>query len=253
LLDTADVLRSFDPAGHVRARDRLEQLTAIDPNFANGFTLLAAFYAREHMVGFGERPDDPPPLDRALKAARRGIELKPQSARAYHLLFTVLFLRGEKDAGIVAAEKAIALNPYDVLIPTEYGGRMIYCGDIARGMAILQDAVGFGAVLPSWSHFALFVGYYMRGDIAEARYHASQLTSETYVYGQLARALIAHADADATETRRAVQAILALQPAWGKVPRREIGRLINAPAIADRLADDLLATGYLSGSASAGS
>ena len=113
LLDTADVLRSFDPAGHVRARDRLEQLVAIDPNFANGFTLLAAFYAREHMVGFGERPDDPPPLDRALKAARRGIDLKPQSARAYHLLFTVLFLRGEKDAGIVAAEKAIALNPYE--------------------------------------------------------------------------------------------------------------------------------------------
>ena len=252
LLDTADVLRSFDPAGHVRARDRLEQLVAIDPNFANGFTLLAAFYAREHMVGFGERPDDPPPLDRALKAARRGIDLKPQSARAYHLLFTVLFLRGEKDAGIVAAEKAIALNPYDVLIPTEYGGRMIYCGEIDRGMAILQDAVGFGAVLPSWSHFALFVGYYMRGDIAEARYHASQLTSETYVYGQLARALIAHADGDETETRRAVQTILSLQPAWGEVPRREIGRLINASAIADRLGGDLLATGYLSNPGSIG-
>ena len=246
LLDAADVLRSFDPAGHVRARDRLEQLIAIDPSFASGFTLLAAFHAREHMVGFGERPDDPPPLDRALKAARRGIELKPQSARAYHILFTVLFLRGEKDAGIVAAEKAISLNPYDVLIPAEYGGRMIYCGEIDRGMAILLDAVGFGAVLPSWSHFALFVGYYMRGDIAEARYHASQLTSETYVYGQLARALVAHAEGDAAETRRAVQTILSLQPAWGEAPRREIGRLINASAIAERLAGDLLATGYLS-------
>ena len=55
------------------------------------------------------------------------------------------------------------------------------------------DAVGFGAILPSWSHFSLFVGHYMRGDLAEARYHASQLTSETYVYGQLARALIARA------------------------------------------------------------
>jgi tetratricopeptide (TPR) repeat protein len=245
LLDAADVLRSFDPAGHVRARGRLEQLIAIDPNFANGFALLAVFHAREHLVGFGARPHDPPALDRALKAARRGIELKPQSARAYHILLIVLFLRGEKDAGIVAAEKAIALNPYDVLIPTEYGGRMIYCGDVDRGMAILHDAVGFGAVLPSWSHFALFVGYYMRGDIAEARYHASQLTSETYVYGQLARALIAHADGDVTETRRAVQAILSLQPAWGKAPRREIGKLINTSAIADRLASDLLATGYL--------
>jgi hypothetical protein len=90
----------------------------------------------------------------------------------------------------------------------------------------------------------------MRGDLAEARYHASQLTSETYVYGQLARALIAHADGDAAEARRCVQAILSLQPAWREAPRREIGRLINASAIADRLAGDLLATGYLSGSVS---
>ena len=147
LLEGGDVFRSFDPAAHVRARDGLEQLTALDPNFAAGFTLLAALYGREHMAGFGARPDDPPPLDRALKAARRGIELRPQSARGYHILFTMLFLRGEKDAGIVAAEKAIALNPYDILIPTEYGGRMIYCGDIDRGMEMLQDAVGFGAVL----------------------------------------------------------------------------------------------------------
>jgi tetratricopeptide (TPR) repeat protein len=246
LLSAGDALRSFDPVAQIRVRDRLEQLIAIDPNFANGFLLLAVFYSREYLVGFGARPGESPPLDRALKAARRGIELRPQSARAYHLLFSMLFLRGEKEAGIVAAQKASALNPYDVLIPTELGARLIYCGDIDRGMAILRDAIGFGAVLPSWSHFALFVGHYMRGEIAEARYHASQLTSETYVYGQLARALIAHADGEATETRRAVQTILSLQPAWGEDPRREIGRLVNASAIADRLAGDLVATGYLS-------
>jgi hypothetical protein len=246
LVEAGDALRSYDPLAHVRIRDRLEQLTALDPNFANGFSLLAAFYAREYMIGFGARPDDLPPLDRALKAARRGIELKPQSSRAYHLLFTVLFLRGEKDAGIVAAEKAIALNPYDVLAIAEYGGRLIYCGEVERGMEILREAIGFGAMLPSWSHFSLFVGHYVRGDLAQARYHASQLTSETYVYGQLAHALIAHADRDTAETQRAVQAILTLQPAWRENPRREIGKLINAATIADRLADDLLATGCVS-------
>ena len=40
------------------------------------------------------------------------------------------------------------------------------------------------------------------------------MTSETYVFGQLARALIAHADGDAAEASRAVQAVLAFQPAW---------------------------------------
>jgi len=74
---------------------------------------------------------------------------------------------------------------------------------------------------------------------------AAQITSETYVYGQLARALVAHRDGDAAETRRAVQAILAAQPAWGEQPRREIGKSITSPEIADRLTADLIATGCL--------
>ncbi len=169
LLEAGDALRSFDPAAHARVRAGLERLTALDPNFAAGFSILAALYGREYMTGFGARPGDTPPLERALKAARRGIELKPQSARGYHILFAILFFRGEKDAAIAAAEKAIALNPYDVLITAEYGGRLIYAGEVDRGMAMLHDAVGFGAILPSWSHFALFVGHYMRGEMVEAR------------------------------------------------------------------------------------
>jgi TolB-like protein len=241
LLEGGDALRSFDPAAHTRVREGLERLTALDPNFAAGFTLLAAIYGREHMTGFGARPGDPPALDRALKAARRGIELRPQSARGYHILFAILFFRGEKDAGILAAEKAIALNPYDILITAEYGGRLIYCGEVDRGMEMLQQAVGSGAILPSWSHFGLFVGHYMRGDLAAARYHAGQMTADAYVYGQLARAVIAGADGNIEEADRAKRAIFALQPAWKDDARTGIAKLINAPDIVDRLHEALTA------------
>ena len=125
-----------------------------------------------------------------------------------------------------------------MLIKTELGGRLIYAGEVDRGMTILRDAVGFGAILPSWSHFALFVGHYVRGEMVDARSQASQLTSETYVYGQLARALIARLDGDRAEFDRAKETILALQPAWGDDPRKEIGKVIIAPKIADRLAAD---------------
>jgi tetratricopeptide (TPR) repeat protein len=221
-------------------RAALERLTRLDPNFSAGFSVLAALYGREYITGFGARPGDTPPLERALKAARRGIELKPQNARGYHILFAILFFRGEKEAAIAAAEKATALNPYDVLIQIEFGGRLIYAGEVARGMTILRDAVGFGAILPSWSHFALFVGHYVREEMDEARSQASQLTSETYVYGQLARALIARLDGDLAEFERARAAILALQPTWASDPRKEIGKLIIAPTIADRLAKDFV-------------
>lgn len=243
LLDAGEAFRSFDPAAHARARECLERVTAIDPTFAIGFSYLSALYSREYLAGFGARPGDAPALDRALNAARRGIELKPQSARAYHVFFLALFLRGEIEAAKIAAEKAMALNRYDVLIMSDYGGRLIFAGEVDRGMEILSRAVGFGAILPSWNHFYLFLGHYLRGELTEARFHAGQLTSETHVYGQLARALVAHSEGRAEEARHAIQAILSLQPEWKDHSRREIGKFIIAPAIADRLARDLEAAG----------
>jgi len=100
-------------------------------------------------------------------------------------------------------------------------------------------------VLLGWYHFYLFLAHYVRGEWPEARYQAAQITSETYVYGQLARAIVAHGDGDAAEAERAVKAIVAAQPAWRDRPREEIGKSITAPDIADRLTADLVATGYL--------
>src|SRR4029077_17116505 len=137
LLEAGDALRSYDPAAHVRVRAELERLIAADPNLATGHITLAMFFSREYFTGFGASPGEPPPLDRALKAVRRGIELKPQSARGYHILFNTLFLLGENDAAIATAEKAMALNKYDLLIVSDYGGRLICAGEVDRGMEIL--------------------------------------------------------------------------------------------------------------------
>jgi len=245
LLEAGDALRTYDPAAHVRVRESLEHLVAADANFVAGHTTLAIFFCREYFTGFGARTGDPPPLDRALKAARRGIELRPQSARGYHILFNTLFFLRENEGGIATAEKAAALNRYDLLIPSDYGGRLICAGQIDRGMEILGKAADAGAVLLGWYHFYLFLAHYVRGEWAEARYQAAQITSETYVYGQLARAIIAHRDGDAAETERAVKAIVAAQPAWRDNLREEIGKSITAPDISDRLTADLIATGYL--------
>jgi hypothetical protein len=245
LLEAGDALRTYDPETHVRVREGLEHLVAIDPNFVAGHTTLAIFHSREYFTGFGARPGDAPPLDRALKAVRRGIELRPQSARGYHILFNVLFFLGENEGAIQTADKAMGLNKYDLLIPSDFGGRLICAGRIERGVENLHNAVGKGGILLGWYHFYLFLAHYVRGEWPEARYQASQITSETYVYGQLARAIVAHRDGDAAEAERAVKAIVSAQPEWRDDPRREIGKSITAPDIADRLTADLIATGYL--------
>jgi hypothetical protein len=110
-------------------------------------------------------------------------------------------------------------------------------------MEILRETAAFGTILPSWTHFYLFLGHYLREELAEARFHAGQMTSEQHIYGQLARALMAHRDGQAEEARRVIQAILSSQPHWKADPRREIGKLITGSALADRLARELADAG----------
>jgi hypothetical protein len=68
------------------------------------------------------------------------------------------------------------------------------------------------------------------------------MTSDSYFYGTFARALMAQRDGDAAEAQRIIRTILSQRPQW-KNPRREIGKLIIDPAIADRLARDFAAAG----------
>jgi len=244
LIDAGEAFRSFDAEAFAGARNELERLIALDRMFAAGYSYMAIIHATGYVHSFSD-PNDITALDRALEAARRGVELKPQSAFAYHVLFIVLFFRAETEAAIAAAEKAIALNPFDMWIRADYGGRLVFAGEVDGGMEILRDTVAFGAILPAWTHFYLFLGHYLRGDYAEARFHAGQMTSTEHIYGQLARALMARRDGQFEEARRTTDAITSVHPRWQTDPAREIGKLIFAPWIARRLLHDLAAVGLL--------
>jgi len=243
LIEACETVRSFDAETYASARATLERLIVLDPGFAAGFSYLSIIYACDYVHGFGECPDDNAALDRALRTARRGVELKPQSALSYHVLFVVLFFRGETEAACAAAERAIALNPYDVQMLSDYGGRLIFAGHVDAGMDILRSSALFGAILPSWTHFYLFLGHYLRDELAEARFHAGQMTNERHITGQIARALMAHREGNADEARRAIATILALQPQWKNNTRHEIGKLITDKQLADRLSRDLAGAG----------
>src|SRR5262249_35000683 len=162
------------PAAHGRARACLERLTALHRDFDSGFTYLAAIYFREYQYGFGVRAGDSPPLERALRAARHGIELAPESARAYQILATVLFGTRDFAATFAASERAIALNPFDMTIMSDYGGRLILTGDVERGLVMLRQSAQVGTIRPSWYHFYVFLGNYLQGDYAEAAFEANQ-------------------------------------------------------------------------------
>jgi tetratricopeptide (TPR) repeat protein len=239
ILDAAESFRSFDAEQHLSARACLERLTEADSSFAIGFSYLASIYLREYQYGIGATGDGRPALDRALRAARRGVELNPASARAYEMLFVVLFARGDLPSAFAAGDRAIALNRYDARTLNTYAARLIASGDVDKGTDMLARAADDGIVLPGMEQFFLFLGYYLRGDLTRAAFHAGQLTSDSFQLGLLARILMAGANGDRDGARRAADRLVALNPAWRDDLRGTLAKFFAADAIIDRLVRDL--------------
>jgi len=243
ILEAADSFRSVDPGEHDRARACLEHVTSVDPGFAVGFEFLAVVYFREYLLDFAANAGDPPPLDRALRAARHAIEFAPASGRAYQMLFVVQYARRDIAAAFASGDKAMALNKYDMLTVAEYGGRLIMSGNVERGMAMLRRSTDSGSIHPSWHHFYLFLGNYLTGDMKEAAFQAEQITADDYPLGLVAKAIAARSAGNKDLARRTVQHLLGVQPAWRDDARRLLEKSIYEPAIVDRLLRDLAACG----------
>ena len=173
------------------------------------------------------------------------MELSPESARAYQMLFTVLFARRDMAAAFAAGDKAIALNDLDMTILSDYGGRLILTGEVARGMEALKRAADVGAVRPSWYQFYLFLGAYLTSDLENATRHASQIAADVQPLGLLARTLAAAASGNREQARASYDQLVAARPAWRDRPRDELNRLFPPSPVGERVLRDLVSAGLV--------
>ena len=243
IVESSESLRSFDSVQHTKAKTCLEKLTQADPSFASGFAYLAALYLREYQFDIGVQAGDRAALDRALVLVRQAIEKQPESSRAYQILSAVLFGRQDYAASLAAAERAVALNRYDMTVLSDYGGRLVMTGEIDKGLEALQRAASYGTLRPSWYNFYLFLGHYLKGDQAAASHYASQITPERYPLGHVAHALAAHTAGNKEQARDALLKLVALRGAWRDDTVGELRKLIGSEAIVQRLANDLATAG----------
>lgn len=243
VLEASESLRSFDPDQHLRAQACLERLTVEAPSFGLGFRYLAVIYLRGYQFGVGSRPGGGPTLDQALQAARRAIELQPESSRGYNALASVYLASGDVERAFAASDRAVSLNIFDMGVLGDYGGRMISAGEVDRGIALLRHAAGSAAVRPAAHHFYLFLGHYLKGEWADAAYQANQLTSNTNPLALIARALTAGQIGDHEKAHQVLDRLIAMQPAWRGNARGQLEKLIPTRAIVDRLTGDLIAAG----------
>ncbi len=230
--------RSYLPADHEAARDCLETAVAADRTFALGYALLAELHLDEIRAGAPPRAATPA-LNRALAAAEQAVELTPTSAFARRVLMDVHFFRGGRAATLAAGTLALELNPYDVDILADFGGRLIAFGETARGEAMLAQAAHAAPGMPPWVDYHRVIAAYLRGDAPAAAAAADQLMGEGYAPGLLARALASHLAGEDEEARADVAKLVAIAPAWASEPDAMIGRFFPDAGVARKVRADL--------------
>ncbi|UOK71772.1 hypothetical protein [Ancylobacter polymorphus] len=230
--------RSYLPAEHEAAQACLEKAVAEDRTFALGYALLAELSLDEIRAGAPMRAATPT-LNRALAAAEQAVELAPTSAFARRVLMDVHFFRGERAATLAAGTAALELNPYDVDIIADFGGRLIALGETARGEAMLAQAAQAAPGMPPWVEYHRVIAAYIRGDAVAAMAAADHLMGEGYAPGLLARALASHLAGEDEEARADVSKLVALAPAWGSDPDTMIARFFPDAGVARKVRADL--------------
>ena len=146
------------PEEHAEAREALERAVELAPDNADCWAMLSWVYSHEHAHGFNPRPE---PLDRALRAARRAVDLAPSSHFAHQALAVVLFFRKEKAGCLSAAERSLALNPLDA--SNEAIFLITFAGDWEGGIGRIRRAMEQNPHHPRWYEWVLAVGEYRLG------------------------------------------------------------------------------------------
>jgi TolB-like protein/Tfp pilus assembly protein PilF len=138
---------------HLRARESLEHAVELDPEFDQAWSHLSWIYTDEVVFDYNPLPNS---MERALKAARRAVELAPDNYHNHWLLSRVHYFSGERDRFFAEAEKALRLNANDGTTLGLIGAYMAVSGEWERGVALLEKAKVLNPKYPDYYH--LFLG-----------------------------------------------------------------------------------------------
>jgi len=239
------VLRAFsyftrlNPEEHGAVRELLERTVRQTPGHADSWAMLSMLYRGEFAQGFNAGPK---PLERALAAALRAVDLAPTHALGHYALATVYFFRKEKVPFRAATERALALNPMDGSVLAYLGLLTARFGERDRGCQMVDSAMRLNPNYPGWFHIAAFDKAFSQGKYEEAMEAIARMNMPGYFHVHAARAAALGQLGQFEEARKAVQDLLALRPDFAVAARQEYSKWYEPEEI-ERLLDGLRKAG----------
>ena len=228
---------------HAMVRQCLESAVAHFPGYATAWAMLSLVALDEDRFAFNVRPGVPGPIDRALRAARRAVDLDADNARGLQALMMALFFRGEVDEAERVGELALAANPQDSELLGEFGLRVAMAGQWQRGREFVERALARDPAYSGYCHAVLALIAYMQhdGDRAEAEIRQANLIKFS-LYHAIAAVIYANRGRMAEARWEAAQ-FAELHPSFVANLDLELRKRNLRPEDRARLIQDLLKAG----------
>ncbi|MDW6022873.1 hypothetical protein SAZ10_14000 [Mesorhizobium sp. BAC0120] len=156
------------PETHQSVKQCLERAAERFPNYATAWALLSLTYLDEQRFRYRINADSTPPLDRALDAARRAVDLDPDNVRGLQAEMTALFFHGDVDEALKIGAQAVSINPNDTELVGEYGIRLAMSGQWKRGSELILEVLDRNPGPMGYFETALAFSSYMQRDYRSA-------------------------------------------------------------------------------------
>jgi TolB-like protein/Flp pilus assembly protein TadD len=191
------------------------------PEQADCWAMLSMMYSTEFADEFNVQPD---PLDRAVAAGQRAVDLAPTQALGHYALAFARFLRKDTLSFRAEVERAVALNPMDGSALGILGVLMDFSGEVERGQQLVEAALRLNPNCPGLVRFATWIHAYRQGKYAEALEATVRMNMPGFYHVCAARAAALGQLGQREAAQKTLQELLALRPDFAAAARREYSK-----------------------------
>jgi TolB-like protein/Tfp pilus assembly protein PilF len=198
------------PEEHAELRAAVERLIAREPENVELLAELALLYVDECCLLMNPLPD---PIGRAVRTARRAIEINPSNQGAWVALAFACFFNRDEAGFVEAADRTLKINPRHSQALAWIGALFTHMGHDDRGLKLTERAMALNPSHAGTHHFAPFTRHFERGEYTEALKAARRVNIADFMWMHLAVAAAAGHLGLTAEGKAAVEALERLSPA----------------------------------------
>ena len=184
----------FTPEDNLQARDLFTKAIELRPNYGRARAKLAMTYLLEYMLGWSTSPEKT--LQQGVELAQTAIAADESESWAHWSLGFGYLLQKRYDEGLIEYARAVALNPNDADVLSDYGWALATAGKAVQGVESGRRAMRLNPFYPGWYLWNLGMCQYDAHQYEEAvatleAFHEHNVQSRLFLaasYGQLGRA-----------------------------------------------------------------